>query len=55
MPSQKLSDVEHVESVARISRTGNAMPTPGDIIGVTRAVTGNTIDTVTVTLSDVIP
>ncbi|MDP6078686.1 MAG: c-type cytochrome biogenesis protein CcmI [Arenicellales bacterium] len=55
MPSQKLSDVEQVEIVARISRTGNAMPTPGDIIGVTRSVTVNTVDTVTVTLSDVIP
>ena len=55
MPSQKLSDVEQVEVVARISRTGNAMPTRGDIIGVTRPVTVNTVDTVTVTLSDVIP
>ena len=55
MPSQKLSDVEQVEGVARISRTGNAMPTSGDIIGVTRPVTVNTVDTVTVTLSDVIP
>ena len=55
MPSQKLSDVEQVEVVARISRTGNAMPTSGDIIGVTRPVTVNTVDTVTVTLSDVIP
>ena len=55
MPSQKLSDVEQVEIVARISRTGNAMPTRGDVIGVTRPVTVNTVDTVTVTLSDVIP
>ena len=55
MPSQKLSDVEQVAVVARISRTGNAMPTRGDIIGVTRPVTVNTVDTVTVTLSDVIP
>ena len=55
MPSQKLSDVEQVEIVARISRTGNAMPARGDVIGVTRPVTVNTVDTVTVTLSDVIP
>ena len=55
MPSQKLSDVEQVEIVARISRTGNAMPTRGDVIGLTRPVTVNTVDTVTVTLSDVIP
>ena len=55
MPTHKLSNLDQVEIVARISRTGDAQATSGDIIGATGPISVAVSDTVTVTLSRVVP
>jgi cytochrome c-type biogenesis protein CcmH len=38
LPNMKLSSFKQVRLLARISKSGNAMPQPGDLIGVIEQV-----------------
>lgn len=49
-PTMKLSDFAKVKVIARISKSGNAMPQSGDLIGFVEAVESGKGDTVSVTI-----
>lgn len=55
MPQMRLSQFEHVTVGARISKTGNALPQPGDLQALTGPVSVTHEQTVNVTIDEVIP
>lgn len=55
MPNNKLSDHEHVKLTARISKSGNAIPEPGDLIGRLDAVQTNANETLNLNIDEIIP
>lgn len=49
MPTNKLSDFEQVDLVARVSKSGNAMPAPGDLEGqITATVNDDKVFSITI-------
>lgn len=54
MPSRKLSDMDHVMIVARLSKSGDAMPKSGDLQGKSQPVTPGT-QGVSVEIDSVVP
>ena len=55
MPNNKLSDHEYVNLIARISKSGNAIPESGDIIGTVNSVQTSTTDIINLTISQKVP
>lgn len=54
MPGMELSRFDTVDIVARVSKSGNAMPQPGDVEGSVKAV-GNSSQDVEVVIDRVLP
>jgi cytochrome c-type biogenesis protein CcmH len=50
-PGMKLSDYEQIQISARISKSGNAIPQPGDFVGETPTITLNQTDSATVIIN----
>jgi cytochrome c-type biogenesis protein CcmH len=50
MPTNKLSDHPQVRLIARISKSGNAIPEPGDLIGKIETVQTNSNETINLTI-----
>ena len=55
MPTHKISDFEIVRVQARISKTGAAEPTSGDILGVLEKVTVADTNLVELVINEIIP
>jgi len=55
MPTMKLSNFKEVTVVARISRSGNAAPQPGDLQGQITPITLGKQDKVEITIDQTMP
>lgn len=55
MPSNKLSDHAQVKLTARISKSGNAIPEPGDLIGSINSVETSLNEPVNISISQKVP
>ena len=55
MPAMKLSRFDKVKLQARISKSGNAQPEPGDLHGEIAEVSVGTTDTLNLIISEVMP
>lgn len=55
MPSRKLSDFETVKIQARVSSSGNAQVTSGDLLGVNESVSVSGDDSVKIEINEVVP
>jgi cytochrome c-type biogenesis protein CcmH len=54
-PAFKLSSQEQVTVTARVSKTGNAMPESGDLLGESEAVSTRQQDPVSIAIDKVLP
>ena len=52
IPTQKISNFSHVLVSARISKSGNAMPQPGDLIAESRSVSVGQQETIDLLIKD---
>jgi len=55
LPSSKLSDYQSVRVIARVSKTGNAIASKGDPIGVIESVSTNSNETIELTINKIVP
>jgi len=55
LPSSKLSDYQLVRVIARVSKTGNAIASKGDPIGVIESVSTNSNETIELTINKIVP
>ncbi len=55
LPSSKLSDYQSVRVIARVSKTGNAIASKGDPIGVIESVSTNSNETIELIINKIVP
>jgi len=55
MPGNKLSDHKQVKLTARISKSGNAIPVSGDLIGRLDTVETNSNEAIKLNIDQIIP
>ena len=55
LPSSKLSDYQSVRVIARVSKTGNAIASKGDPIGIIESVLTNSNETIELTINKIVP